>query len=341
LNYELVVCRILNLEGNAKGVALRLERMNKINPSHPCSIHVRECLENDLAEEEEEEGEDQEEENDDGFTVNPEMEAILAEKRAALTAMQTLTPPTFNIDLIYKLYKDGFDMEEETIQGLLQSDRNLLRADLEEVLRDGIRRYGFYRPRKKTNAWTMLLAMILLAEIQSEQSLDLILEFLSQSEEFVDFWIGEALTEDVWEILYWTGRNQMHKVMAFACDEANFYYARRAVPVMLAQWALHEPEKRPIVVEYFRQLFEKTNPVGISCTDAQLEFNTHLTDDCVSVRLTELIPVIEKLIAEKRILPGFGSMVKPIQERMDKKADSAIHKRPLLRGELREKYREG
>jgi tetratricopeptide (TPR) repeat protein len=209
--------------------------------------------------------------------------------------MQTTEPPVFNHPEIEVLYHNTLRIDPALISNILQLPRQSLLEDLHSILDDAIRRFEYFRDKpdlKVSEDHFVMHALFLLAELGSEQSLPHLLNFLRQGEELLEFWVGDFLTEDMWEILYHCGQNQLSILKDFIKEPNNYMYARSAVATAVQQIALHQPERKAEVLEWYRDLlqFLLENGEDENITDTSL--NAFLITDIIPLGaedFTELI----------------------------------------------------
>ena len=98
-------------------------------------------------------------------------------------------------------------------------------------------------------------AVMLLAEVgNADSSLDAVFEVLRQSEDFIDYHIGDGGTETFVPTLYKLGRNRTDKLMAFMKEEGLYTFAKCYVPEAAAFIVHEHPERREEIIEWFREL---------------------------------------------------------------------------------------
>jgi hypothetical protein len=180
-------------------------------------------------------------------------------QRQKPTLPQTKKPPVFHYPQISWLYQHSFsDMPDEKIGELLSLEKEWLRIDLETVIYDAIRRYKLFEEKELDDSEDAfcLHALYLLKEIKAEESLTVILEFLRQPGELLDFWLSDSITENMWQIIYAVGFNQTDKLASFLKEPFNYTFARTEVSVALTQIVNHHPERRKEIVELYKDVMQ-------------------------------------------------------------------------------------
>lgn len=188
-------------------------------------------------------------------------------ERTKPTLPQTIEDPTFYFPQILWLYENAFDIDQQKIEELLSLERSLLIADLETVIYDAVKRYDYFSGPKSGEAKTdfCLHALILLKELEAAESLAAVLELLRQPGEALDFWLGDTVTENIWQVVYMLGKDQLSVLEAFLKEPLNHAFARGAVSNAILQSGLHDPEQRPEILDVYKRLLlfydeNKANP---------------------------------------------------------------------------------
>jgi len=159
----------------------------------------------------------------------------------------------FQHPIVARLYEIDCFIEEEALKEILSLGEAVV-PDLELILRSFIDDPDLLEGQ---DGWEFahLHAFFLLAELRSERSLPLILEFLAQDEDFLESALSDMLTEDLWEVVCKCGVNSLDDLEQFVLNPAHYEYARTTVLSALAQIGLHFPEKRDEAVDVFRHAF--------------------------------------------------------------------------------------
>ncbi|TDJ02731.1 MAG: DUF1186 domain-containing protein [Caldithrix sp.] len=133
---------------------------------------------------------------------------------------------------------------------------------LEKILADvnsQRHRFDVKIPPKNPGWFVPLYSLYLLAHLGSEDSLDTVLEFLSQKQETLDYWLHDFLNEDIWEVTYLLGGNQLEKLQEFVLNKELDCFARLAVCTALIQTALNFQKKKRTVSRIFTELLKSEN----------------------------------------------------------------------------------
>jgi len=102
-------------------------------------------------------------------------------------------------------------------------------------------------------------ALMLLGEINCDRSLDLALNFLKMpdneefsNQDFIDFYIGDIITEDLWMVFYRLGIGREQKLCDFFFEKHIDEFTKCPACNALQQIALHHKEKTKEIQGYYR-----------------------------------------------------------------------------------------
>ena len=182
--------------------------------------------------------------------------------------------PSFNHpELIRNLYEYDVDIAPNIIREILALPRESLLDDLAAILDDADKRFDFFvenerKPNGGRFPHTMrnfpFHAICLLAEIVSDRSVDLVLGFLisknhapDANKDFIEFWLGEHITETIWQILFRLGRGREQDLVSFFFEDNIDIYTKQVAPSALTQIALRFPEQRGAILALFEGIFRR------------------------------------------------------------------------------------
>jgi len=167
-----------------------------------------------------------------------------------------IIPPVFNHQEIHQLYQLGFKDSEAVLDQILALPRATVIQDLEMVLQDGIERY----PHFLEEDWSVfthsfaLHAMFLLMDLKATASLKPVLNFLHYDEEFLEFYIGDFLTDDIWQCVYVLGKDQPKLLKEFLMQTGNYCFAKSLVSQAILQISIQEPLRTAEIEKVFLEL---------------------------------------------------------------------------------------
>jgi len=207
-------------------------------------------------------------------------------------------PPEFKIKEVEQLYLHGLDIDVNIIIKILNSNREDIISDLNKVLKDGIERYQYFSKNNQDidinkNTYFIVHALIILSEIEAIESLENIFELLSQNYDFIDFYLGDIITEDVWMMLYKIGNHNLDDLQDFLKRPGINTFHKTAVLDVFLQVALHQPQRRNDVVNRYRDLLEFFLNSKIEDNVIDSGLIGMLISDIVDLGAKELLPEIE------------------------------------------------
>ncbi|WP_281239576.1 DUF1186 domain-containing protein [Flavobacterium praedii] len=208
-----------------------------------------------------------------------------------------VNPPVFNHQEIYELYQLGFKNAKPVLDKILALPRETVIQDLEMVLQDGIERYPYFLDKD----WSVfthsfaLHAMFLLMELKATESLMPVLNFLQYDEEFLEFYIGDFLTEEIWQCVYFLGKGQVDLLKEFLMKPGVYTFAKSAVSQALTQIAILENRRTNEIEKVYTEIL--TFFINAKGEDNVIDptFIGLMIGDIGDVKLKSLYPLIEAL----------------------------------------------
>ncbi len=204
--------------------------------------------------------------------------------------------PVFTHPGVECLYKYGMDIPRDELRQMLALPHYSLASDLEKILDDAIIRYHYFEKRgwEEENSF-VLHALFLLKEIHATGSLPKIFSLLSYNSDVTDFWIGDHITETVWQCIYGLGIYQVPELEKFLKKPSIHTYCKTNVTKVLAQIVLHHPERKGEIVAVFSDVMECFLKAVPEDNLIDSDFNGLMICDILDARLDELLPLIKKL----------------------------------------------
>lgn len=216
-------------------------------------------------------------------------------------------PKTLQLDgpewLYQELHKteNALYLPDELTNRILALPRDIVRHDLEQMVLyhigltcDGIP--DGYDP----DGYTDILAncVTLLGEVGSEQSsLDVVLELLRQSHDFMDYHIGDAGNEIFVPTLYLLGQNRLDKLMSFVKEEGLETFCKYYIFPAVAHIALVQPERRNEVIEWFREAIRFATKMLPKTQWVDSDLAGLMLHDLLDLQAKELLPEIREMFA--------------------------------------------
>jgi hypothetical protein len=225
--------------------------------------------------------------------------------------------PVFNHFEIHQLYAYGLDnMPKKVIEQILELPRPTLIQDLEHVFLDTVLRYDYF---KKTN-WNddnnlfFIHALYFLTELKAYESLDTVLDFLRQDEDFTKFWLSDWMEEYFHPTLYLLGHNQLDVLKNFVLEENVSSWHRLLACEVAAQVAMKRPERRGEIIKWFRDImqYHLENAQNNNLIDSK--FLSSLIVDVMHFGGVELEEDIRMLFGKGWINPRVGGNLETVLE---------------------------
>jgi SEC-C motif/Protein of unknown function (DUF1186) len=216
-------------------------------------------------------------------------------------------PPVFEHDIIREFFyqKTDDEMSEEEIASILSLPRESLIADLEKVVMDAIQRwdYIFSEEEKDNPADFLFHAFAFLFELKSEQSLDVVLNCFRMEEDFLNSYFGDLLEHICLSLLYALGEGQLDKLKSYVKEENRYAFDRIQISRTVAQIALHQPERRQEVIDWFVDVleFHLEHPDNDNLIDTT--FLSFTIAEALDFQAVELLPLITKINEQNWIEP--------------------------------------
>ncbi|MDY0348482.1 MAG: DUF1186 domain-containing protein [Tenuifilaceae bacterium] len=320
--HKLAIHYFLEL-GNFDAAKSRLDIMNELAPEHPDAQDVSKTYINYLTKS----ALDQIEKMRKGAIE------VIANRK--ITRKQTKKAPSFENKEIEYLYQHGLRIDPLLLDTILKLPRKSLIRDLENVLIDGIARYNYFRRIEDKGDYSEetfsfpIHALFLLAEVRSEQSLDLVLEFCSQSIEFLDFWLDSHITESLPGIFYFIGANQLDRLKGFVKQPRIYTYVRTAVSTSVSQIVFHHSSRRQEVMEWYKDVFNFFISANLKDQVICSDTISLMVNDTVEIRLAELLPLVEELYHKGYVLEDIADSLEETKERFNAPFDDT-YKRLFL-----------
>jgi len=254
--------------------------------------------------------------------------------------MGTIQPPVFRNRLINELYRNDMRIDPVILKEILSLLREPLIDDLLKVLQDSVDRYDFYYSKAGWDEATQcfpLHALYLLKELQSSESLTVLLDVLHKDDRFLDYWFSDFITEGMWEIIMVLGKDNPGKLLEFMKDPSVYTYVRSEVSVAMAETAIHEPERRGEVIRWYKDLLNFWLSDEAETQREETELKGLVVCNLIDIRATELIPEISHLYEEKLAWPGVAGPLEYVLKDIQRPLD--IRKKRKIRT-IFEKYHE-
>ncbi len=190
-------------------------------------------------------------------------------------------------------------LKEDLVNRILQLPYDLVRENLEKIILYHIGKTCEEIPEGyETKGFTGIVsnAVILLGEVgNTDSSLDVIIELLRQNGDFMEYHFGDAGFETYVPTLYLLGQNHLDYLMDFVKEEGIKTYSKCNVLAAVTQIAIHQPERRGEVIEWYRKVTRFATKMLPQTQWFDSELAGLLVCELIDIQAQELLPEIKKM----------------------------------------------
>lgn len=154
-----------------------------------------------------------------------------------------------------------FEITPEQLDAFLSLPKETLVEDLEAILIDIQTRKEIFYDNFENNTelelpyYAIYHTLNFLSVLESKKSLPIILDVFRQDKEFLEFWFEDYLEYSyVGWLLYKFLENDFSTIANFVKEENNEYRVRNGIMGIPAQVALHQPQRRQEVIDFYKDL---------------------------------------------------------------------------------------
>ena len=144
---------------------------------------------------------------------------------------------------------------------------------------------------------SILHTVILLTQLQSEKGMTGLLELIRQTENFVEFHLGDLAPELIPMAISASANDNLSPIESYLYEEGLSSYNRSMAAEALAITSNLNPEKRPEVIEIFRRLLTSMKDRLPERKGCDAEFAGFVISYLIDMEAKELIPEIKELFA--------------------------------------------
>lgn len=214
---------------------------------------------------------------------------------------KALGRPVFNHDQVKALYQYDLTIPTSLLEGILKLPMETLLPDLHAVLYDSMERFHHYTESAERHGWNQettnfaIHAIYLLGELESTESIKLVLDILRKNRDLLDFYFGDHLTAGLWEPVYKIAKHQVDELQSFMYQPGVNAYAKAVVIEVMEQIALHDSSRRSEVIEWFREVLTFYAHCDMEANIVDTDAFGLTVWAVLNIQGRELLPEIEKL----------------------------------------------
>jgi tetratricopeptide (TPR) repeat protein len=205
--------------------------------------------------------------------------------------------PVFEHPEIEFLYQFDLSISHQILGDILALPRQSLISDLEKVLDDAVNRYGWFcnLDYSSDSHSIVIHALHLLRELKACESLPKILSFLEYDFKFLDFWLGDHITDSLWHVLYDLGQSSLHLLREFLFKPGIDTYPKLAVSTAISEMAIQQVVPLDDIEQIYSELFSLLLSATTDDNLIDSEFNSFAISDAIDCKLSELQPLVKEL----------------------------------------------
>lgn len=206
--------------------------------------------------------------------------------------------PVFENEIIKELYQNDLNINRAIIDQIHQLPHTSLVSDLHKMVYDSMARRNLFMEEMNWDSKThefFMHALSLMADMKDDSSLEVIFDILRQDEDYLEYWLSDYLNDEFWEIVYQLGRNKLDQLLSFVLEPNRYLYSRSLISNVLQQIAIHEPQRRGEVINWYQSLIEEILERREDETIIDTEWIAFVVCDLVGIQATELKELIKEL----------------------------------------------
>jgi len=163
-----------------------------------------------------------------------------------------MNKPNLRLPQLYALYSNEVNIDHSLIHQVLQLPKTVLINDLDLIVKDSIENFHYYKNinLSEEEKCFPIYALLLLSELRADSTS--FSAFLSQLEEFHYFWGINYSKDLMWQIIFSLGSNKLDFLRNLLLNQTNSPELNNAVTKAVSQIALHQPEKREEIVNWYK-----------------------------------------------------------------------------------------
>ena len=215
--------------------------------------------------------------------------------------------PKFNHPEVAIFYKKDLSIAKTEVEKILTLPRATLIEDMETIILDLMERDKVLRTQEHDDQWFAFQfhAMWVLVELDAKESLSSLLQLLKQEDDFSNFWFVDYLTEDLWEIFYFLGGDQLEDLKEILLSPGA-WVNRIVASTTVEQIYFHQEARRAEILDWYHSVLDAF--LAMEDTDKALDSSvvSTIVTDLISFGEEGFIPKIKALGERDLIDPMFA-----------------------------------
>ena len=165
-----------------------------------------------------------------------------------------MTRPTFTHPVFEQLYARDYFINDAVLREILALGPATAVPELLKITSDTLARFDYDDPTGAdwAHSYYFLHALHLLHELHAPEALDVYRHLLSLDSLSTEFWFGDALFEEVPELLAHAGQSRLPELLAMLEDTKMLFHHRLVVSAALARLAREQPELQPAISAFWQ-----------------------------------------------------------------------------------------
>jgi len=223
--------------------------------------------------------------------------------------VSTEKPPVFNHPEIENLYRYSFDIDKNIIYDLLQLPRKTLVEDLEKVLMDCIYRFEYFFDKFVTLNYKMqsfpVHAIILLTELKSKQSSDIIFKLFEFNDNILEYWFGDTILNNFHLFIYNIENEHLDKYAKYIKNQEINFFVKCLMADAINCIYFEKQEMRNEIVEWYGQILLHYKLTQTLNNRKDIIFLNYLLANIIEIKAITLTDLVKSIIKSKNYSTKF------------------------------------
>ena len=208
------------------------------------------------------------------------------------------------------LYSCERPLDEVFFKRYLQLDRQQVVSDLE-----GILKRSHFNKEASGIKLSVQYALALLGELESTESLPVILDMLREDHTYYEIYLGEAFLFSGWMSLLRLFRQDLNSAKEFLKLPGLDYVYRSVVLQAVEQLGLHDPTREEEVMGIFQELLRFFNGATLEDNVIDTEFSGLLVRVILDRKLSQFLPLVKSLYEKGFVTEGVCGAYERVEEK--------------------------